>query len=135
MRTIEQRVQAWNIRAEVRWVDSNPLMTDMPAGSRHYRVTLRHRGKQMTVPFSQGPAIEREPTAAEVLECLATDAATLDNSSGFREWCNECGYSHFDITREKVQKIWQACLKQRGQLMTLLGDHRYEKLLDYTEFD
>jgi hypothetical protein len=43
----------------------------------------------MTVYFSQGPAISREPTIEDVLDCLVLDASGADS---FEDWCAEFGY-------------------------------------------
>ena len=44
-----------------------------------WKVTLRYQGRCLTVPFWTGVALS-EPTAADVLECLASDATSADES-------------------------------------------------------
>jgi hypothetical protein len=61
-------------------------------GSSHWRVTLRGWDRELTVEFSQGPAICREPTAADVLYCLCSDTVGLDCTDGFHDWCANYGY-------------------------------------------
>lgn len=52
-----------------------------PADARHFSVTLKSAelGGRLTVPFHQGSAHTVDPTAAEVLECLLSDASMVEN--------------------------------------------------------
>jgi hypothetical protein len=100
----------------------NPHMTDMPAGSAHWRCTLRYRGRQMTCPFSQGPAICREPTAEDLLECLLMDASGADQP--FEDWAGDYGY---DTDSRKAERTHNACVAQTEKLKRLLGE-------DFDEF-
>jgi len=115
----------------LRWLASNPNMNDMPAGSAHYKVVLRMGGKQMTVPFSMGPAHCKEPNAEDVLNCLASDSSSVENARGdFEEWASEYGY---DTDSRKAEKLFRACKKQAESLKKFLGDELYESLLWETE--
>lgn len=115
---------AAKVRADVTWADSNPHMDDMPAGSRHYRVTLRYKGRQMTVPFSCGPLIEREPSAKDVLECLLSDSCGADEA--FEDWCAELGY---DSDSRKAERTYKAVQAQSVKTRNLLGSE-YEMFLE-----
>lgn len=118
------------ITAEAFLIDQRPdqLMGDMPAGSRHWRVVLHgaplHPGssakcrRQLTVYFSQGPAIEHEPSAEDVLDCLASDWASWDNARDFAEWASEYGY---DTDSRKAEAIWREIGRQAAQLERFLG--------------
>lgn len=108
---------AAKVRADVAWADANPNMNDMPAGSRHYRVRLRYKGRQMTVPFSCGPAIEHEPSAEDVLECLLSDSSGADEA--FEDWCDDLGYDSDSRRAERTYKLIQA---QAIKTRNLLGD-------------
>ena len=77
--TIQQFVNRYKVRIANQWADTNPHMSDMPAGSAHWKSTLRCRRKQMTVYFSQGPAVCKEPEAVDVVNCLGMDAAGVEN--------------------------------------------------------
>lgn len=130
MTTIPQFCRKHSISAQVRDVDSNPQMSDMMPGSRHFRVTLRRSGKQMTVPFSQGPAIEQEPTAEDVLSCLAMDAAGYENARSFEDWASEYGY---DTDSRRAKKTYKAVERQHDQLERFLPSDIYQTLLWDTE--
>lgn len=112
------------VRVDVQWADSNPNMDDMPPGSRHYRVTLRYKGRQMTVPFSCGPAIEREPDAESVLECLLSDASSAYQS--FDDWCGDYGY---DTDSRKAERTYRIVVSQAEKTKRLLADD-YEAFMD-----
>ncbi len=98
-------------------VDENPNMMDMPSGSYHYRVTLKRRGRQMTVPFSMGPALDHEPGASEVLSCLVSDASSSDQD--FDNWCADYGY---DTDSRKAERTFRAVAAQSAKLRTFLGE-------------
>jgi hypothetical protein len=105
MATMRQRIEELGIRASLEWADANPHMDGMPAGSTHWKVTLRRKGgRRMTVYFSMGPAHTSEPEAAEVLDCLASDASGYDNARSFEDWCSEYGYDSDSRKAERTYK-------------------------------
>ena len=71
----------------------------------------------------------REPTLAEVLDCTISDAAGIENASGFSDWCSEYGYS--DDSR-KAERTYRACQRSVEQLKKLLGAD-YQAALFETE--
>lgn len=116
MATLKGLIRSDNVRAESEMVDENPNMAAyMPAGSYHYRVTLKRKGRQLTVPFSMGPALDHEPTAEEVLACMLSDASSADRS--FEEWCRDYG---FDEDSRKAERTYQAIQRQTKQLRQFL---------------
>ena len=88
-----QFVNVHNIRADVAYADSNPN-ADADQWSRdanHWRVILKMGRRQFTVRFPRlraGPS----PDAADVLDCLASDAGSIEYVSGFEEWASELGF-------------------------------------------
>lgn len=105
--------------------DSNPHMPDFSGD--HYKVVLRHNGHQMTLAYSKGYGHKgAPPTAAEVLECLASDAAGVLNSNGFEDWAADLGY---DTDSRKAERIYKTCAKQAANLRRLLGDELAEQLI------
>lgn len=118
------------ITATAERVDCNPHMEDGGAMD-HWRVTLRRGKRRMTTHFSMGYAHHgREPEVAEVLDCLASDAAGIENARDFSDWCSEYGYS--DDSR-KAERIFKVCKEQARQLRRWLGDGPYDDLLWNTE--
>lgn len=101
-------------------IDERPdgLMDDMPAGSVHWKVTLRHKGRRMIIYYSQGPAVAGEPKMEDVLGCIARDAADADGYETFEEWCNALGLSE---DSRKAERIYKAVSKQAEAFQRLCG--------------
>lgn len=118
--TIKMFCNRHGITATAEWADSNPNMSDMPAGSSHWRVTLRRRNprRSLTVPFSMGPAHSHEPTAPEVLDCLVSDASSFDSASSFEDWCSDFGY---DTDSRKAEQTFKAVERSAARLRRFLG--------------
>lgn len=133
MQTIKQFLRQYPITMRVDWADSNPNMTaddKWMREARHFRCIMRYHRKQMTVPFSQGCLIEREPTVADVLDCLASDASGIDNARSFDDWASDLGY---DPDSRKAEKTFTIIQSQSAKLKAFLGDDGYEALLYQTE--
>lgn len=125
--TIQDFIGNTAISATVKPAARNPHMDDMGPGSRHFLVTLRAGRFSMRVPFSQGSAHTVDPTAADVLDCLASDACGYENSAGtFNIWCAEYGY---DTDSRKAHRIYATVQRQAKRLRAMLGDANYERLL------
>lgn len=112
------------------WADENPNMDDMPAGSAHYKCVLRFQRRQMTVVFSQGPAVCRDPKAEDVLYCLLSDMSSLDCSTGFQDWASDMGYDlSFEDTYPgdesekglRAKRTYAAVQRQSDKLRNLLS--------------
>ena len=84
----------------------------------------------MTIYFSQGPAIAREPSAADVLDCLASDAAGYESAGSFEDWASEYGY---DTDSRKAERTYKAVEKQAADLARILPVDAYNDLLWHTE--
>ena len=125
--TMQGFIDAHKVRMTAELIDSRPdgLMDDMPQGSNHWRCILWRGNRRMTIYFSQGPAISKEPTAADLLDCLASDYTTED----FESWASELGY---ETDSRKAERAYRACVKQSEQLVVLLGGS-LETLLYHTE--
>jgi len=129
--TLRQFINSHNVKMTAEWADSNPNMTDMVSGSSHWRCTLKVGRRQMTVFFSMGPALCREPTAEDVLDCVASDCAGFVNAQSFEEWASEYG---FDPDSRKAEKTYKVIEKQAAKLRQLLyTEDAYNALLFETE--
>lgn len=105
----------------------NPNIDDMPAGSRHWICDIDCGGRGMSVHFSQGPAHKDPPTAADVLDCLASDASGYDNAGSFEDWCAEYG---FDSDSRRAERTHRNVGRQAEALREILGTPAdYETLL------
>lgn len=128
--SMKQFLSKYPVKMSVSWADENPNMDGMPAGSRHFKCVLRFQRRRLTTYFSQGPAIEREPSVEDVLDCLAMDASVVANAGSFEDWCGEYGY---DTDSRKAERTYAACQEQAQGLERLLGESANNLLLWETE--
>lgn len=117
--------QEHGIHATAIGADRNPNMDDASPDSRHWKVTLRRGVARLTVPFTQGAAHTKPPTAMDVLGCLASDASGAGES--FEEWCSNFGY---DADSRKAKRTYDAVKSQTSKLKTFLGDGLFRALLE-----
>ena len=122
--TLKQFIRRNRITAQTEWADDNPNMGgDMPSGSTHWKVKLIRRSengrRQLTVPFSMGPAHSKEPTAEDVLECLASDSASIESAGSFEDWAADLGY---DTDSRKAERTFKVCEKRAEKLRAFLGN-------------
>lgn len=135
MGTLAAFIERHRIGMTATHVSANPnIHPDEAWAATHYRCTL-HRGggkarRQMTVYFSQGSAHTRDPSVADVLDCLALDASSVDNARTFEEWASELGY---DPDSRKAGRIYRVCERQAAKLRQFLGSAVYQELLWSTE--
>lgn len=124
-------VRAHNITADVAMVDDNPNMDDdsWKAAANHWRVTLRYGRRRLTTYFSTGSALG-EPGAADVLDCLASDAEGFINARDFEDWASEYGY---DSDSRRAMSTYETIVKQATKLRKFLGDDNYRVLTLETE--
>jgi hypothetical protein len=127
--SIAQFVKTHKIRMTVERSQSNPNMPDSSSMD-HWKCVLRRPGHTMTVFFSMGYGHNgKEPKTADVLDCLASDAASIDNTRGFEDWCSDFGY---DTDSRKAEKMYKTCEHQAERLKNFL-DGDYTELLYNTE--
>lgn len=116
--TIQERTASDGITMKARPTDANPNMADS-ADMDHWRVTLRHVGRSMTLTFSMGSGHNgAEPQAAEVLGCLLSDYTGFCNCADFAEWAREYGY---DVDSRKAERIYKNVRRQSVKLANFLG--------------
>jgi hypothetical protein len=130
--TIDEFVKQYRIRMSAARAQSNPNMPDSSSMD-HWKCVLRRPSHTLTVFFSMGYGHNgKEPTAEEVLDCLASDAASIDNTRGFEDWCSDMG---FDIDSRKAEQTFKACEHQAARLKTFLEAGLYKELLYEVERD
>jgi len=130
--TISEFVQANNVTMRYRErTDRNPAMEDSSQMD-HWRCVIRAGKKQMSLVFSMGFGLNgKAPDLPDVLDCLASDAAGVENAdNNFEDWASEYGY---DIDSRKAERTFAACARQAEKLKNLLGDEAYDALLFHTE--
>jgi hypothetical protein len=128
--TLAEFLTAHPIRMMTTRTETNPHMKDA-RNMHHYRCSLRtDSGRSLSVPFSMGMAHTTSPTAEDVLDCLASDSAGVENSKSFEDWCGEYGY---DSDSRSAERTYRACVKQAAGLKRLLGEAAYDELLWRTD--
>lgn len=134
MTTTKDIIEKLNLKATVRPTDRNPnMVSEMPRGSRHYHVEFRRRDegklRRLSCYYSMGPAHERDPDPAEVMECLASEALLLECAYGFEDWAQELGYDLDSPTqRRKAERAFNTLTNQRMRLERFMNGS-YESLL------
>ena len=104
---------------------------DWPAdGSSHYVCVLIYAGQHMLTYFSMGSAHRDPPGTADALDCLASDAISMESERTIAGWCSEFGYSE---DSRRARRIFKICRRQTKKLKRLLGAEAYTALLFETE--
>jgi hypothetical protein len=126
--TIQEFVSSHDIRAVAIPANSNPNADadSWAADANHWRMRLRYGARRMDVPFSTGSALS-EPDAADVLDCLASDAASIQYSRDFEDWATDLG---FDPDSRKAHRSYQLTVRQSARLQHFLGEDLYAQLLE-----
>lgn len=110
-------------------VDRNPHM-DAP-DMYHYKMLLTRTHQdggraQFTSYFSTGFGWGREPTAEDLLDCVSSDAASIENTKSFEEWASELG---MDTDSRKAERAYKAVCSQVEKIRQFLGEEAYAQLL------
>ena len=129
--TIETFVAQRQIKMHCDWSNSNPNinLNNWSRIATHWKCVFKLGKRRLTAYFSQGTAYSGKPAIEDVLDCLASDAAGLEDS--FENWCNAYGYNTNSREAERTYKIIQ---RQSAKLAKFLGDQNaYQSLLFSTE--
>ena len=133
MSTIMDRVAEHGLRITATPADDNPAMQDS-GNMDHWRVRLRSKyGRSMSFVFSKGFGHHgARPTAVEVLDCLASEAAGIENASDFEDWAAEYGY---EADSRRAERTYKTTVQQAESLRRLLDwdTAAYQALLFDTE--
>ena len=130
--TLDQFIATTGLRMTCKYADRNPHMADNNWAADHWRCTITGRhSKRMTVYFSKGMAHKgAPPTLEEVLDCIASDAAAVEQAD-FAEFAADMGY---DSDSRKAERIYKTCVKQARSLRNLLADENtFQSLLYGTD--
>jgi hypothetical protein len=131
MTTMTEFIAQHGITATAERAERNPNMDDDKHPMDHWRVRLARPGKRLTVYFSMGTGHHgKAPEAADVLDCLASDAAGFENARSFEEWCDEYGY---DTDSRKAHRTFKVIERQAQRLEKFIGADEYQALLFDTE--
>ena len=131
--TLENFIARNRITMVCERADVNPDFGNDGRDMDHWRVVLRLKAKTQTRSFSTFFSMYRgyngaTPDADTVLDCLASDASAVENTSGFEDWADEVGYSTDSRTAERIYKALQRNAKR---LRAFLGEAEYRKLISH----
>jgi hypothetical protein len=103
--------------------------TDWKDSANEWRVTLLREGRSVDVEYWTGCGIKTAPNAADILNCLTSDAQMGEDS--FEGFCGDMG---LDTDSRKALDTYTECQQQGAKLRRILGNHaEYRKLLDDVE--
>jgi len=125
--TAKEFVKLYQIGISSRWSAENPHMADSNRMN-NYKTTLTKDGKQFTLYYSKGVALEGEPTAEEVIECLASDYNCVQY--GFEDFLSNLGYEE-----PEGRKVYRTIENQIDKLQKLLGSRAFEDFKEIREED
>ena len=122
MPTLTQAMNDAKIETVIKRTDAPVKADKWQRSAYHYAVTFLIRGeyRSLTVPFSTGNGWDREPSAAEVMRCVLSDAMDVHPQYGhyrFEPWAEEHGY---DIDSREAEKTFKACQDQLAELEDFL---------------
>lgn len=122
--TLDAFVSTHGLGMTVSPTDHNPFMEDKGRAMDHWQCVLICGKRRFSVVFSMGSGhLGKEPTIAEVLDCLASDAGSIDQS--FEDWAKDLG---MDTDSRMAERTYNACVKSSKGLRRLLGDVAYEQI-------
>jgi hypothetical protein len=114
---LEKLCESHQVRITCKFVDTVRGTPDEPDWQHHeYKCTLHYAGRKLTTTFRQGTGHSNEPTAADVLACLTSDASSGEMS--FSEFCDNFAYNPDSI---KAHKTWRTCRTLAARVRKFLG--------------
>lgn len=135
--TLARFIADHGIAADVEHAASNPHATgdEWERSASHWVVTLKREGAEpFPVPFSQGSAHTEPPTADDVLDCLASDAASVENAPDWLDWAEGMGFDGEGAKALREARDTHATiLKQSETLRSFLPEGAYDALLWNTD--
>jgi hypothetical protein len=124
--TVEQFISDHQLKLTSHEVTTRPdgFMGD---SAYHFRCRIS-KGKQgFGFYWSQGSGCGSTTSGfPDVLDTLASDAASYENANGFEEWAEEMGS---DADSRQAEKTYRAVKRGAEQLKRLLGQDAYEQLI------
>jgi hypothetical protein len=107
-----------------------------PEDARHYAatLTLADRPGALDTPWSEGPAGDHATTtAAEVLECLISDALSVEEADDMWSWWYDMGSGPIESAEHgrDLAATWRSVVKLSAKLRAWLGPDLARELLEW----
>lgn len=128
MNTILGLINHYSITMTCEWAESNPQMinTEWAKGAQHYKIKLMRKDgnkkRKLTLYYSMGKALCREPTVEEVINCLNQDYLSIQNEPSFEIFAENHG---INVDSRKAFENWKISIKLNKKYTKFMG----EKLL------
>lgn len=130
MRYLTERIAADGIAASSVQI-ARPAEVSADDQSTWYAVTLRYQGREMSIEYGMGPALDGAPEVADVMDTLTLNAASYVNSIGFEDWCGDFGIA----PDEEASRTYAAIGEDTRRLREFLGADAFDAYLFDTESD
>lgn len=131
--TLESFICRFSLSMTSRRTDSNPNVDNERWEADHWRVNIRlpekagKDSKRFSIVFSMGKGHKgRHPALRDVLDCLRSDALSIESTRNFKDWATELG---FDPDSRKAERSYRATKGQTELLKEFLGEEAYQVLL------
>lgn len=87
----------------------------------------RRKATTLTVLFFQVVAHEYDPSAADVLRVLISDADGFEGACRFEDWASECG---LDPDSRAAEETYKQVERQTARLRVFLGSDYYDRVAE-----
>jgi len=131
---IKEFVNKYKITVDCELVDSNPFVRNVTSQERewnrkamHWKCVLKMKKKVLTVPFSQGCAICREPTVIDLVDSMRSDCSCVEYASSFEDYCAEYGLN--SDSREDFFR-WGMSVKHCRKVRKFFGVEAMKELME-----
>lgn len=83
-------------------------------------LTNRALGTSMTLPWMQGVGITEDPDERPhvVVDCMISDAWSIETSNGFEDWAREWGY---DTDSRRAEKMYREVEARAAEFIDFIG--------------
>lgn len=136
MMTIEQFIAKHGVTAKIKPTTINPFVAndEWAQSASHWSVWLHSGRERMHTYYSMGSAHTEPPKLADVLDSLASDAASFPLDWGteeaFAEWCSDYGY---DTDSRKAYNTFRVIAAQTERMKRVFGAAGLNELCCETE--
>jgi hypothetical protein len=102
--------------------------TDWQLRANCYRVTLSYQGRSYSLFYYQGTGIKSEPSASDVVACLASDLSILNSCDTLKCFGDCMGWN------SETANTYRAIKRQSARYSKLIGDPTTLELIGSIEY-
>jgi hypothetical protein len=127
-KTLPELIKDLGIECKAKRIDAPANATEWQQKANAYRVTLKHQGRKMSLNFYQGTGIKEEPSASDVVYCLAGDYSISTSCTDFK-----CFVDCFGLTIDS-HITYKFLKRQSKRFEAFIQDTNTIKQLAETEY-